>query len=269
MIYAGIDSGSRSVNAAIYDAAAGEIVGSMSVDQSIDQAGVARKLFDQLLDKHSLSQHQVRSVVATGYARRMIDFADRSVTEITCHARGVRYFVPDVRSIIEIGGQDSKLIHIGKDGKVYDFAMNDRCAAGTGRFLEMLATRLEVSLGSLSELVSQSSQKVNVSSMCVVFAETEIIALLAEKVFPGDIAKGVLHAIAGRVLAMSRGELAGPVVFTGGVAMIPAMRDIFREESGETIIASDAPQVTGAIGAAIIAAEDHNEKRIIEKTAVC
>lgn len=269
MIYAGIDSGSRSVKVALYDAAAGRIIDAAWADQSIDQMSIARRLFDGLLMKNGLQADDVQSTVATGYARRMINFADRCVTEITCHARGVRYYQPDVRSIIEIGGQDSKLIRLDENGCVCDFAMNDRCAAGTGRFLEMLAIRLEVPLGSLSELVSQSTRKMNISSMCVVFAETEIIALLAEKVFPGDIARGVLHAIAGRVLAMSSGELAGPVVFTGGVAQIPAMREVFCMESGYEIIVPQSPQITGAVGAAIIAAEDYDEKRIAEKTPVC
>lgn len=269
MIYAGIDSGSRSVKVALYDAAARRVVDSAWADQSIDQLGVARRLFDGLLKKHRFAPADVQCTVATGYARRMIAFADRCVTEITCHARGVRYYIPAARSIIEIGGQDSKLIHLDADGCVCDFAMNDRCAAGTGRFLEMVATRLEIPLGSLSELVSQSSQKVNISSMCVVFAETEIIALLSEKVFPGDIARGVLHAIAGRVLAMSSGELARPVVFTGGVAQIPAMREVFGEESGFDIAVPQSPQMTGAVGAAIIAAEDYDEKRTAEKTSVC
>lgn len=269
MIYAGIDSGSRSVKVAIYDSQSGSVIDCAWADQSIDQLGVARRVFDDLLAKCRLKPADVRSTVATGYARRMINFANRHVTEITCHARGVRHYFPDVRSIIEIGGQDSKLIRLDSDGCVCDFAMNDRCAAGTGRFLEMLATRMEVPLGLLSELVSQSTRKMNISSMCVVFAETEIIALLAEKVFSGDIARGVLHAVASRVLSMSSGELAGPVVFTGGVAQIPSMCEIFRVESGCDITVPDVPQMTGAIGAAIIAAEDSDEKRTVEKTSVC
>jgi len=269
MIYAGIDSGSRSVKVAIYDADSSSVIDCAWADQSIDQLGIARRLFDGLLEKCDIAHDDVQGIVATGYARRMIDFADRCLTEITCHARGVHYYFPDVRSIIEIGGQDSKLIHLDDDGCVCDFAMNDRCAAGTGRFLEMVATRMEVPLSSLSSLVSQSSRKMNISNMCVVFAETEIIALLAEKVFPGDIARGVLHAVASRVISMSPDELKEPVVFTGGVAEISAMREVFCIESKKKIIVPELPQMTGAVGAAILAAKDYDEKRNAEKSSVC
>ena len=144
MICAGIDAGSRSIKAVLFDTDRSHILASGLTDQSVEQERLAAELFEKLLKKAGLERSQISGVVATGYGRNAIRFADTTITEITCHARGVHRLVPDARTIIEIGGQDSKVISLEDGGRVRDFAMNDRCAAGTGRFLEMVAARLDM-----------------------------------------------------------------------------------------------------------------------------
>jgi predicted CoA-substrate-specific enzyme activase len=152
MIYAGIDAGSRSIKAVLFDTERNKILASGLTDQGVEQERLATELFEKLLKDAGLERSQVSGIVATGYGRNAIRFADTTITEITCHARGVHWLVPDARTIIEIGGQDSKVISLEDGGRVRDFAMNDRCAAGTGRFLEMVATRLNMNWEKLSEL---------------------------------------------------------------------------------------------------------------------
>ncbi len=154
-------------------------------------------------------------MVATGYGRNTVRFADTTITEITCHARGVHHVAPDARTIIEIGGQDSKVIHLEDGGRVRDFAMNDRCAAGTGRFLEMVAARLGVDWEKLAELGRTSQKPALISNMCVVFAETEIIGLLAEGVPVPDVVAGVQNAIATRVTALAGRSAVAAGLFHG------------------------------------------------------
>jgi predicted CoA-substrate-specific enzyme activase len=197
--------------------------------------------------------NNVHGTVATGYARNRVDFADTTITEITCHARGVRHVVPDAVTVIEIGGQDSKVLRLQADGSVRDFSMNDRCAAGTGRFLEMVAQRLEVGLDDLGELAGAGTRPAVISSMCVVFAETEIIGLLASGARPPDIVSGVQNAIASRITAQAGRGLTSPVVFTGGVALIPGMTRALEAVLDQRIIVAPDPQLTGAVGAALLA----------------
>ena len=146
MICAGIDAGSRTIKVILMDASSKCIIAKSISDQGIEQGKHARELFDKALKQCSVEKRDVASIVATGYGRHAVDIADTTITEITCHAVGVSTLVPKVKTIIDIGGQDSKLIHLDNDGKVRDFVMNDRCAAGTGRFLEIVAQRLNVEL---------------------------------------------------------------------------------------------------------------------------
>jgi predicted CoA-substrate-specific enzyme activase len=252
---AGIDAGSRAIKAVLWNVEAQCIAGAALGSQGVDQSRLAREAFEAALTEAGLPAEDVGAVVATGYGRQRVEFADKTITEITCHARGVRHGVPDARTIVEIGGQDSKLIRLDERGKVQDFAMNDRCAAGTGRFLEMVAQRLDAPLGSLGALASQSQAPSAISSMCVVFAETEIIGLLADGAAPPDIVAGVQQAIVRRVAAMAGRKMDEPAAFTGGVALIPGMRESLEAELGRTVIIAPAPQMTGAVGAALLAAE--------------
>lgn len=255
MICVGIDAGSRTTKAVLWDAARNAVVARGSVFEGVERPGLAQELMTQLLAGNGIEREQVGAVVATGYGRNLIEFANTTITEITCHAHGVRHWAPEVRTIIEIGGQDSKLIRLDAHGAVRDFAMNDRCAAGSGRFLEMVAGRLRVPLEGLGALSQQSRAPTAISSMCVVFAETEIIGLLASGRVPPDIAAGVQNAIAARVAAMAGRSLEAPVYFTGGVALIPSMAAALEAALAQRVIVSAEPLLTGALGAALLAAQ--------------
>lgn len=251
MICAGIDAGSRAIKGVLYDTDLGEMLATGMVDQGIRQESLARGLFEELLGRGNVGAGDVAAVVATGYGRNLIRFADRAVTEITCHATGVRRLVPRAASVVEIGGQDSKVIRLSANGGVQDFAMNDRCAAGTGRFLEMVAVRLEVDLDQLGDLARASRAPAAISSMCVVFAETEIVGLLASGTAPEDIVAGVQQAVAMRVAALAGRGLPSPVCFTGGVASVPGMAEALGAALDQPVDVAPSPHLTGALGAAL------------------
>jgi predicted CoA-substrate-specific enzyme activase len=253
MIYAGIDAGSRATKVVLFDAEGSRIVGSGLADQGVEQRGLAADLFERTCRDAGLGRAKVGAIVSTGYGRNAVRFADTTITEITCHARGVHHLMPETRTIIEIGGQDSKFITLEDGGRVRDFAMNDRCAAGSGRFLEVVAARLGVDLATLGELSRESRQAALISSMCVVFAETEIIGLLAEGVAAADIAAGVQNAIAQRVAGLAGRAVATPICFTGGVALQSGMVRALETAFACALRVSPLPQYTGALGAALLA----------------
>jgi predicted CoA-substrate-specific enzyme activase len=215
MIYAGIDAGSRATKVVLFDTEQSRVLGSTLADQGVEQQRLAAELLERACQTAHVDRAAVKAIVATGYGRNAIKFADTTITEITCHAQGVHHLAPEVRTIVEIGGQDSKFITLEDGGRVRDFAMNDRCAAGSGRFLEVVATRLGVDLSTLGDLSRDSRKAALISSMCVVFAETEIIGLLAEGIAPADIAAGVQNAIAQRVATLAGRAVTPPVCFTG------------------------------------------------------
>jgi predicted CoA-substrate-specific enzyme activase len=254
MICAGIDAGSRAIKIVLIDAETSEIMATGIADQGIDGERLSSELFYGILRDNGYSREDVARTVATGYARNMIGIADAAITEITCHARGVHKLVPEARTIIEIGGQDSKLLRLDESGSLYDFAMNDRCAAGTGRFLEVVAARFELDIRKLGEMASKSEFPAPISSMCVVFAETEIIGLLATGASPNDIIAGVQHSVASRVVAMAGRKFEQPVVFTGGVAMVEGMDSALATALKCPVQIAPNPQMTGALGAALTAA---------------
>ena len=256
MICAGIDGGSRAIKIVLLDTDTQQILASGACDQGIDHNALAAQLFDDLLQRLDLPRQAVAHIVATGYTRNGIRFADTTVTEITCHAVGVRRLMPHAMTIIEVGGQDSKLLRLDTNGFVRDFAMNDRCAAGTGRFLEVLATRLNTQLSALGDLAARSAHPASISSTCVVFAESEIIGLLASGTPCEDIVAGVQLAIAQRVAAMAGRELIDPIIFTGGVALVPGMRQAMEQAIAHPVTLPPHPQLTGALGAAILAARE-------------
>jgi predicted CoA-substrate-specific enzyme activase len=253
MICAGIDGGSRAVKIALVECETGEVMAAGVADQGVRHDAIVTDLLSMLLADAGRSREDISYTVATGYARNLISFADTTVTEITCHAVGVRHVVPEAATVIEIGGQDSKFLRLSPDGGVQDFSMNDRCAAGTGRFLEVVASRLDTSLEALGELAAASEAPAAISSMCVVFAETEIIGLLAQGTTPSDIVAGVQRSIASRIASLAGRRATQPVVFTGGVALVPGMADALAEVIGCPVSIAPDPQMTGALGAALIA----------------
>ncbi|TXT64981.1 MAG: (R)-phenyllactate dehydratase activator [Promethearchaeota archaeon] len=215
---------------------------------------VGRDLFDDILTKNNLSRSEVY-VMSTGYGRNTIDFADDRITEISAHARGVQFFYPEARSVIDIGGQDSKAILISrKNGNVIDFQMNDKCAAGTGRFLEVMAHALEIPIDEIGSLALESNKPASISSTCTVFAESEVISLFAQGSLKKDIAAGIHKSIAKRVASMAKRIGVEPLlVFTGGVAKNIAVKKYLEKELDFEIFQPEYPQLTGAIGAALIA----------------
>jgi predicted CoA-substrate-specific enzyme activase len=253
MVFAGIDAGSRAVKIVLVDAAGGVLSKKMH-DQGVEQEALAGEVLDRALRECGCSRADLQRIVATGYGRNCIGFAHSAVTEITCHAKGVRRLNPDALTIVEIGGQDSKLIRLDPSGLVRDFVMNDRCAAGTGRFLEVVATRLGTSIEQLGIMAAKSINPAQISSMCVVFAETEIVGLLVSGTSPADIAAGVQASIAKRVVAMAGRNVNEPIYFTGGVALVPRMADAVSEALERPVKVPQDPQYTGALGAALVAA---------------
>ncbi|MCJ7543248.1 MAG: acyl-CoA dehydratase activase [Phycisphaerae bacterium] len=253
MIAAGIDAGSRTIKVVLMDGQRQQVLGQDVADQGVRQDALAGEVYDRVLARCRLARRDVARAIGTGYARGALSMVDQTITEITCHAAGVRHQCPEVRTVIEIGGQDSKLIRLTPQGRVHDFAMNDRCAAGTGRFLEVVAARLDTALEKLGDLASRSGAPAGISSMCVVFAETEIIGLLAGGAASEDIVAGVQASIASRVAAMAGRRLVAPIVFTGGVAMVGGMAAALGAAFGQPVTVSPQPVFTGALGAALLA----------------
>jgi (R)-2-hydroxyacyl-CoA dehydratese activating ATPase len=253
MIFAGMDIGSRTIKVALFDTIGYSIIACKLKDQGLDQQNLTRSIYDQILSEAGLESSNVTRSVATGYGRNAIEFADAMVTEITCHAAGVRYLHPDARTIIDIGGEDSKVIRLDDHGKVQDFAMNDRCAAGTGRFLEIVAHRLEGDLVSVARAAEGCSNPAAINSMCVVFAETEIVGLLASGKPVQEIMAGVQKSVASRIVGMVGRQARDPFYFTGGVALVPGMAQALSNALGHEVKVSLKAQFTGALGAALMA----------------
>ncbi len=254
MITAGIDAGSRAIKIVVVQGESFQVLARGVREQGPRQDVLVGDLFEGLLRDQGLKRSDVARVVATGYGRHRVDFADTAITEIACHARGVRHVLPEARTVIDIGGQDSKIIRLDPEGHVRDFSMNERCAAGTGRFLEVVADRMGVAVEQLGEMARRSRKPCAISDTCVVFAESEIIGLLAGNEAPEDIVAGVEQAIASRLASMAGRALEEPAVFTGGVAMVSGMDGALNRALGCTVRIAPDPRFTGALGAAILAA---------------
>lgn len=217
------------------------------------------------LKKTGATLDEIKYVVATGYGRFNVLFATKQISEITCHAKGANHLFPDTRTVIDIGGQDSKAIRINETGEVIDFAMNDKCAAGTGRFLEKMAEVLEVSLKDLGELSLKARQSIEISSMCTVFAESEVVSLLAEGRAPEDIAMGLHNSVADRIISLARKvKLIESITLTGGVINNVGIVHALKSKLATNVNLSEQPQIIGALGAAIIAANNYKKQSPIQ-----
>ncbi|OVE78983.1 hypothetical protein BVY01_03925 [bacterium I07] len=252
MYYAGIDAGSRAIKVVLLNGD-GSILNTGIANQGVRQTDLAATLFERLLEEKGIRSGDITGIVATGYGRDSLEFVDKTITEISCHAKGVHSLHPEARTIIDIGGQDSKVIRLDENGNVRDFVMNDRCAAGTGRFLEVMAERLELKLDQIGHIAKKSDHPASISSMCVVFAESEIIGLLASGERVENIISGVQNAIAKRISSMIGRRADIPVYFTGGVALIPGMDAVLHDVLNLHVHTSIHPQLTGALGAALLA----------------
>jgi predicted CoA-substrate-specific enzyme activase len=195
-------------------------------------------------------------VISTGYGRARVELAEKSVTEITCHSVGVHHINPDIRLLIDVGGQDSKVIRIGSSGRPEDFELNDKCSAGTGRFLEVMAGVLEVSIDELGPLALKSKNPSSISSTCTVFAESEVIGHIGAGESAADIAAGVHVSMVSKISALSkRVGVKEPACVTGGVALNLAFRHHLSRQLGVDLWVPEEPQLTGALGAAVLALE--------------
>jgi predicted CoA-substrate-specific enzyme activase len=252
LLVVGIDVGSLSAEAVVVRN--GELVSFSILPTGADSRRAAEKAFALALARAGSSETEVSFAVATGYGRVNVPFADLQVTEITCHARGAFHLYPDTRTVIDIGGQDSKVIRLDEGGAVIDFAMNDKCAAGTGRFIEVMARVLETDVERLSALAAGAKKTAAISSLCTVFAESEVVSLIGQGTPRGEIARGLLDSVAERTVGLvNRVGLEPEVTMTGGVAKNEGVVRALSARLGVPIRVPDEPQIVGALGAALIA----------------
>jgi (R)-2-hydroxyacyl-CoA dehydratese activating ATPase len=246
--FAGIDIGSRSIELVIVNDT-GDIVCSLQADTGFDPMAEAGRL---------ISGVKYDRIMATGYGRSLfeISYEAPTVTEIKAHARGARAFFPEARTVLDIGGQDSKAIALFENGRVKKFEMNDRCAAGTGKFMEIMARTLGFTIEEFGREALLAENDLTISSMCTVFAESEVTSLIAKGQNPREIALGLHTSVVRRVAGMiNRVASDGHLVFTGGVAQNPCMQVLLEQKLGCEILVPDDPQCIGALGAALLAAE--------------
>jgi len=248
--YCGVDIGASATKLVLIDQDCKSLA-RVVMPSGVDYQGTARKCLDQALDKAGLDGPPARTV-STGYGRRNVDFADDAMTEIHCHGLGCYHYFPRALSIIDIGGQDNKVIRLDDSGGRINFKMNRKCAAGTGAFIEEIALRLDVPVGEMDRLARQAEKAVTLSSFCTVFAKTEILAHLRKGEKVGGIVRGAFLSVVERVVEMD--PMDGEVVLTGGViAYNPAVAEILAEKIGRDVSIPPHPQFTGAMGAAVTA----------------
>ena len=244
----GVDSGSVATKGVLFDGE--KIVKKVILPTGWSPKTTSEQVYDLLSE--GISKSQIIKTIGTGYGRGVMDFADKKVTEITCHTRGIFFLNENIRTILDVGGQDSKVINLDNAGNVFNFIMNDKCAAGTGRFLEITSNLLGSDISNIDKLAS-GNEPVNISSMCTVFAESEIVSLLAQDIAKENIAAGILKSIANKSVSMlSRTEIVDDIAFTGGLAKSKVLVKMIEELLGKKIFVAEDTQIIGALGAAVI-----------------
>ncbi len=256
MIYtAGIDVGSTQTKGIIINDRL-EIVSRVLIDTGAYVTRAAERCFDEALKQPGLRREDVAYVVGTGYGRYKVTFGNTQITEISCHARGASYIFPGTRTVIDMGGQDAKGIKVGEGGEVKDFVMNDKCAAGTGRFLGNAADVLSLSLGEIGKLSLLAKYPVRLTTVCTVFVESDIMSYLAQGKKVEDILGGVHSAIAARTISLVRRVgIEEEVTFTGGVSLNIGMVRALEDKLGMNLTVSPESHFTGALGASLFALE--------------
>ncbi|MBU0994325.1 MAG: 2-hydroxyglutaryl-CoA dehydratase [Proteobacteria bacterium] len=258
MYYLGIDIGSLSCDAVIVDDA-GTVLSTAVFPTGAQNHVAIERATAEVVKNAGISRADLKGTISTGYGRERVDTRLASVTEITCHARGIHALFPDVRLLVDIGGQDSKAILLGKEGKVSDFAMNDKCAAGTGRFLEAMARALQVDITELGELDHGAVKNITLSSMCTVFAESEVVSLIANGMPVNEIVRGLNRSIATRTKSLVKRvsqDLNGfKIAMSGGVARNGGVIRALSDMMDSKIHIPEIPDTVGALGAALIARE--------------
>ncbi|MCP4806910.1 MAG: 2-hydroxyglutaryl-CoA dehydratase [Proteobacteria bacterium] len=250
---AGVDVGSTQTKAVVIDED-GAIIGRALVDTGANVIQAAQDAFDKALRERGLSEQEVEYVIGTGYGRYRVTFGNDQVTEISCHARGAVHLFPKTRTVVDMGGQDTKAILVSETGEIVDFCMNDKCAAGTGRFLGAASAALDIPLSDLGDVALKSSHPVKISTTCTVFAESEVLSWLGKGKKIEDILWGVHKSIAVRSSGlMRRVGVEDEVTFTGGVSRNTAMVEALEQRVGVKLNVSDDCQYIGALGAALFA----------------
>ncbi|HYA94401.1 MAG TPA: acyl-CoA dehydratase activase [Thermodesulfobacteriota bacterium] len=255
--FAGIDVGSTMTKAVILNKG---VVASVIGPTGPEQRRLANKVMEEAVRQASLSFQAITYIVSTGYGRINVPFADRQFTEISCHAKGIVHLFPKAKTIIDIGGQDIKAIKMDAAGKTTDFVMNDKCAAGSGRFIEVIADTLGVPLDGVGDLSLQSKNRVKISNICTIWAQQEVAASLAQGLPISDLLAGVHHSLADRISRMvNRIMVEEAVIVTGGGAKNRGLLKALSEQLGHEILVPEEPLITGALGAALLG------KEIVEK----
>jgi predicted CoA-substrate-specific enzyme activase len=253
-LVAGIDIGAATAKAVILKDR--EICSFAIVPTGADIVAVSWRVINLALKKGQLQMDDLQLIMTTGSGRNLVPFANGSMTEILCHAKGASFAAPQTRTVIDIGGQDSKVIRVDDSSNVVDFVMNDKCAAGTGRFLEVMARVLQCKINEMGSIALKSKGPCPISSICTVFAETEVVSLRAQGKSREDLVAGIHQAAAFRIAAM--GERVGyreQLILTGGVAKNVCMKDFLQQRVGMEILVPKEPQIMGALGAALFAKE--------------
>jgi len=258
--FLGIDIGSATTKLVIMNES--EIIGSRVVATGIKCQDTAQETLNVLLKELDLGRQDIKGITATGYGRRLVRFADNVISEISANVKGAGWFIghngngEKVRTIINIGGQDSKVIALDEHGVTTNFAMNDKCAAGTGRFLETVSRILEVDVADLGELSLQAKIPIKINSTCAVFAESEIISLIARKKNQSEIIAGAHYSIARRIAKMAKRMGSKDIIFfDGGPAFNKGLVKALEDELATDIYVPRTPQITTALGAALLAKE--------------
>ena len=253
----GVDIGASAAKLVILDERS-QLAGKAIRRSGVDYAESAGACLAEAMSQAGAAREQVRSVVATGYGRDNVPWADATRTEIACHGAGAFFHFPRRITVIDIGAQDNKIIHLGPDGRRLSFRMNRKCAAGTGTFIEEIAHRLNLPLADLNGLAERSTKEVALGSFCTVFAATEILARIREGEKAEDIVKGAFRSVVKRAMEMDAVE--GELVLTGGVvAHNPVLVKLFEESFGRLVLVPPYPQYAGALGAALAALERHQK----------
>jgi len=255
MLFGGLDIGAVATKAVIVDEK-GDLVSYHIMKTGSNSKQSGETVFREAACKIDKKIDDVDCIVGTGYGRGNVPFAAKQITEISCHAKGAFYLFPDTRTIIDIGGQDSKAIHLNEHGEVVDFVMNDKCAAGTGRFLEVMANVLEIDINELGELSLRSKNTIEISSMCTVFAESEVVSLIAKGCAREDIAMGLHNSIADRVIGLANKiKMLEGITLSGGVINNIGVVHAIKSRLNLSVNIPENPQLVGALGASIYAKE--------------
>lgn len=275
--FAGIDIGSTMTKVVILKDG---IITSIIGPTGPEHRRLANKVMEEALRKVNLTIDDITYIVSTGYGRINVPFSDKQITEITCHAKGIIYLFPKARTIIDIGGQDVKGIKIDSSGKVNDFVMNDKCAAGTGRFIEVIAHTLGVELDKVGDISLKSQNPASISNICTIWAQQEVVASLAEGVPIADILSGIHRSLADRIIRLvSRLKIEDEIIVTGGGGKNKGLVYALRELLGREVRVPEEPLITGALGAALLGKEivkmarqkdlvKEKKKRILEEIEV-